>query len=107
MLRRHGIRQLKQTATATKTSLKKSARAASNFIALIPPRTIRQMSHFFLELNSKCIKVQENKEGVVVWCSRPSQNVTLGSFTSYSCNDGKEIYKKEREKELPSYWPRK
>ena len=31
------------TVTATKTSLKKWIRAASNFIALIPSRLIRQM----------------------------------------------------------------
>ena len=40
-----GIRELKQTTTttATKTSLKKGILAASNFIALIPSRSIRQM----------------------------------------------------------------
>ena len=31
------------TVTATKTSLKKRIRAASNFVALIPSRLIRQM----------------------------------------------------------------
>ena len=42
------------TAMATKTSLKKRVRAALNFIALIPSRSIRQMlSIFFFELNSK------------------------------------------------------
>ena len=41
-------------ATATKTSLKKKIRAASNFIALIPTRFIRHMLEIFvLELNSK------------------------------------------------------
>ena len=39
--------QLKQTATATKTSVKKNARASLNFIALIPPRTNRQKLAFF------------------------------------------------------------
>ena len=29
-----------------------------------------------------CIKVQENKKKGVVFCSRPRQNVKLGSFTS-------------------------
>ena len=37
------IIDLKTTATATKTSVKKRVRAALNFIALIPSRTIRQM----------------------------------------------------------------
>ena len=35
------------TATATKTSLKNLIRPASNFIALIPSRSIRQMLAFF------------------------------------------------------------
>ena len=37
-----------------------------------------------------CIKVQEKKKKVVVVCSRPRQNVKLGTFTLWSCNDGKE-----------------
>ena len=43
------IRELKQQrrATAAKTSLKKWSRAASNFIALIPFRSIRQMLAIF------------------------------------------------------------
>ena len=43
---------------------------------------IRQMWAIFLELNSEgCIKVQEKKRKVVVLCSRPRQNVKLGTFT--------------------------
>ena len=50
---------------------------------------------FFLELNSKGLyQSSEKKKEVVVLCSRPIQNVKLGSITSYSCNDGKERYKK-------------
>ena len=37
------------------------------------------------------IKVPEKKKKVVVFCSRPRQNVKLGSFTFH---DGREIYKK-------------
>ena len=40
-----------------------------------------------------CIKVQKKKKKkkVVVLCSRPRQNVKLGSFTLLSCNAGKEM----------------
>ena len=37
------------------------------------------------------IKVQKKKKKVVVLCSRPRQNVNLGTFTLLSCNDGKEM----------------
>ena len=37
-------------------------RAASNFIALIPSRLIRQMLAFFLELNSKELYQSSEKE---------------------------------------------
>ena len=40
------------------------------------------------------MKVQEKEKKVVVLCSRPSQNVKLGIFTSKSCSDGKEMYQK-------------
>ena len=30
---------------------------------------------------------------MAVWCSRPPENVKLGSFTSW-CSEGKEMYKK-------------
>ena len=50
------------TATATKRSLKKWIRAASNFIALIPSRLIRQMLANFLELNSKGLYQSSGKE---------------------------------------------
>ena len=42
-----------------------------------------------------CIKVQGRKKKVVVLCFRPRQDVKLGIFTSLSCNDGKEMCKKE------------
>ena len=41
-----------------------------------------------------CIKVQEKKKKVFVLCSRPRQNVNLGTCTLWSCSDGKEMYKK-------------
>ena len=40
------------TVTATKTSLKKWIRAASNFIALIPSRLIRQMLEYLFGVES-------------------------------------------------------
>ena len=40
------------TVTATKTSLKKWIRAASNFIALIPSRSIRQMLEYVFGVES-------------------------------------------------------
>ena len=53
------------------------------FNELIPPRLIPQMlENFSVQLNSDSIKVQENKKKVVVLCSRPRQNVKLGTFTS-------------------------
>ena len=82
------------TATATKTSLKKRTRTASNFIAVITSRSICQMSSFFSLILKDCVKVQEKKKKVVVMCSRPQQNVKLGTFTLKLCNDGKEMYKK-------------
>ena len=57
--------------------------AASNFIALIPSRLIRQMMANFCWswILKDSIKVPEEKKKVVVFCSRPRQNVKLGSFT--------------------------
>ena len=78
---------------ATKTSLKKWSRATSNFIALIPSRSTRQMLAVFLELNSTTLYQSSGKLGteknVIVLCSCPSQNVKLGIFSSQSCSDGK------------------
>ena len=66
---------------ATKTSIKKWIRAASNFIALISSRLIRQMlATFFRGILKDCIKVQEKKKKVIVLCSRPQQNMKLGTF---------------------------
>ena len=50
------------TATATKTSLKNWIHVASNFIAFIPSRLIRQMLANFLELNSKWLYQSSGKE---------------------------------------------
>ena len=77
-------------------SLKLKSRCFKNFIALIPSRSIRQMlAIFFWIWNLKIfIKVQEKKTKVVVVCSRPPQNLKFGIFTSLSCSDGKEMYKK-------------
>ena len=33
-------------------------------------------------------KVQEKKNKIVIFCLRPRQNVKLGTFTLWSCNDG-------------------
>ena len=60
------IRELKKattTATATTTSLTKSSRAASNFLALIPFHSIRQMlGIFFWSLVLKDgIEIEEKK----------------------------------------------
>ena len=41
-----------------------------------------------------CIEVQEKKMKVFVLCPRPPRHVKFGIFTSYSCSDGKEMYKK-------------
>ena len=68
------------TATATKTSLKKWIRAAlSRLFHLVQFVKCWQI---FLELNSKRLyaQVQEKKKKVVVLCSRPLQNVNLGTF---------------------------
>ena len=54
------------TATATKTSLKKYVRSASNFHVLFPSCSIRQIWRFFLELNSNRLLYQSSgkeKEG--------------------------------------------
>ena len=90
-------------------SLKECSRCFKLYRAYSISYNSSNVGDFFLELNFKWIKVQEKKERVFVWCSRPSQNVTLGSFTSYSCNDGKKSTKKEWKKNylIPCYWPRK
>ena len=78
---------------ATKTSLKRCVQAASNFTTLLPSHSFRQNVGEFLGLKDY-IKVQEKKRRVVVFCSRLPQNVKLGSFKSYLCNNGKEMYEK-------------
>ena len=40
------------------------------------------------------MEIQEKEKKVVGLCSRPPQNVKLGTFTSYLCSDGKVMYKK-------------
>ena len=76
-------------------SLNKWIRAASKFITLVSSRLIRQvLAIVFLSWILKdCIKVLEKKTKVVV-CSRPRRNVKFGTFTSQSCNEVKEMYKK-------------
>ena len=69
--------------------------AALNFMTLILSRLIRQMLANFFEVDSKGLYQSSGKEKkVVVLCSRPRQNVKLGTFTLKSWNDGKEMYKK-------------
>ena len=75
-----------------KNVTQKWIRAVSNFIAFIPAPLICQMLAIFQELNSKgmylsSLKQKENR----CLCSRPPKNV---KFTSVSCSDGKEMYKK-------------
>ena len=41
-----------------------------------------------VSISKDCIKVQEKKRKVVGLCFRPRQNVKLGTFTLWSCNDG-------------------
>ena len=41
-----------------------------------------------------CIEVQERRKKVIFLRSRPPKNVKLGSFTSKSCSDVKQMYKK-------------
>ena len=66
-----------------KCHLKSEFALPQSFNELIPPRLIPQMlENFSVQLNSDSIKVQENKKKVVVLCSRPRQNVKLGTFTS-------------------------
>ena len=39
-------------------------------------------------------QIQKEREKFVAACLRPLQNVQLGIFTSQSCSDNKEMYKK-------------
>ena len=54
------------------------------------------MLAIFQDLNSKGLYLSslKQKQKIVVMCSRPPKNVKLGSFTSLSCSDGKQMYKK-------------
>ena len=53
------------------------------------------LSEFFRSWILKdSINNQKKRKRVVVLFSRPPQNVKFGSFTSQSCNDGVEMYKK-------------
>lgn len=55
-----------------------------NLIVLILSRSIRQMlAIFWSEFQKSVSKLKK----VVVLPSRPPQNVELGIFTSWSCND--------------------
>ena len=81
---------------ATKMSLKNRTRATSNFVAFFPSRSIRQImaTFFYSWFRKDCIEVQGKKKKIVVWCSRPAQNVKIrGGFTMSTCKDGKEMYK--------------
>ena len=72
-------------ATATKTSFEKSIRAASNLIALIPSRLIRQILANFFEVEF-CITAQEKKKIIVVLCSRPRQHVLSRCSSATTAN---------------------
>ena len=45
-------------------------------------------------------EIQGKKKKVVVFYSRPPQNVKLDNLTSWSCSDCKEIYKKAKRTKL-------
>ena len=68
-------------------------------------RTLSRLFHFFqfvkcwqfflrLTNSKRLYRSLSKKKKAVVLCSRPPQNVELGTFTSQSCCDGKEMYKK-------------
>ena len=42
----------------------------------------------------RLIQAQKEKEYLAVACLLPPQNMKLGIFTSKSCKNGKEVYKK-------------
>ena len=62
-------------ATPTKTSLKKCHAYSMSF------NSSNVGNCFWSWILMDCIKVQEKKKKVVFFCSRPRQNVKLGSFT--------------------------
>ena len=68
---------------------------ASNFIELIPSRSIRPILAIFFWswILKDFLEVQEKKKEVTVLRSRPTQNVKLEFFMWQSCSGGKEIYK--------------
>ena len=70
--------------------------ATSNVMRLFQLVQFVKCWQIFLELNSKktVSKFRKRKKKVVVLCSRPGQNVKLGSFTLQSCSDGKEMFKR-------------
>ena len=70
------VRERSNDDDSTKTSIKKWIRAASNFIALIPSRSILQMLAIISEVEflKYCLRVQEKKKKVVVQlCSSPTK----------------------------------
>ena len=67
----------KTTATGTNTSLRKCIRAASNFIALIPSRLIRQMLAIsFLELNSRGLYQTSENDYCLVFTSSTKREIS-------------------------------
>ena len=96
-LSQRGTRELKQQQRRRpwKRQLKSEVAQLQIFSRLFHLVQFVKYWQFVLDLNSKrLIEGTENEREVVVLCSRPPQNVKLGSFTSKSCNDGKEMYKK-------------
>ena len=82
-------RRRRATATVTKSRCFKLNRAYSiSFNSSSVGNLFRRW------ILTDCIDVQEKKEKVVVLRSRLPQNVKLGSFTLWLCNDGQEMYKK-------------
>ena len=88
--------QASTTVTATKTSLKKWIRAASNrYRAYSISFTSSNVGKCFRSWILKdCIKIREKKKKVVLLYFRPRQNANLGTFTLQSRDGGKEMCKK-------------
>ena len=72
------LRQQRQLGLQLRKCHLKDVFHASNFMGLIPSRSIHQMLPIFSRVVKDCIKVQSSK----FLCSRSPQNVKLGILTS-------------------------
>ena len=79
------------TVTSTKTSLKHILRVLSNYFAIILSRPVT------FGADEKGLRSSSDRDGKIYFVALPSsfsKNLKFGHFTSLSCRDGKEIYKK-------------